>query len=84
MSNNEENSERNLVRIEELEKSRSGNITPTNKGIVNRIYIIQVHEPLYIKLQWQLCLSKTIVVTVRYTQGDDITAACGQLAVMEN
>jgi 23S rRNA (adenine2503-C2)-methyltransferase len=27
---------------------------------------------------------KNIVVTVRYTQGDDIAAACGQLAIAES
>jgi 23S rRNA (adenine2503-C2)-methyltransferase len=32
----------------------------------------------------QALREQNIVVTVRYTQGNDITAACGQLAVMEN
>ena len=32
----------------------------------------------------QALREQNIVVTVRYTQGNDITAACGQLAVIEN
>jgi 23S rRNA (adenine2503-C2)-methyltransferase len=32
----------------------------------------------------QALRDKNITVTVRYTAGDDIAAACGQLAILEN